>query len=91
MRIAGKPPASPWDRIAGVYTTGDGRYVRLHTNFPHHRQGMLKLLGCSYDREAVQAALSKWQGETFETAAAEAGLVAAPERGSHRGYGKKFD
>jgi crotonobetainyl-CoA:carnitine CoA-transferase CaiB-like acyl-CoA transferase len=80
MRIAGKPPASPWDKIAGVYTTGDGRYVRLHTNFPHHREGMLKLLAASYDREAVQAALSKWQGEKLETAAAEAGLVATMMR-----------
>ena len=80
MRIAGKPPASPWDKIAGVYTTGDGRYVRLHTNFPHHRDGLLKLLAASYDREAVQAALSKWQGEKLETAAAEAGLVATMMR-----------
>jgi crotonobetainyl-CoA:carnitine CoA-transferase CaiB-like acyl-CoA transferase len=80
MRIAGKPPASPWDKIAGVYTTGDGRYVRLHTNFPHHREGMLKLLAASYDREAVQTALSKWQGEKLETAAAEAGLVATMMR-----------
>jgi crotonobetainyl-CoA:carnitine CoA-transferase CaiB-like acyl-CoA transferase len=80
MRFASKPPASPWDKIAGVYTTGDGRFVRLHTNFPHHRDGLLKLLACSYDREAVQAALSKWQGEAFETAAAEAGLVATMMR-----------
>ena len=80
MRIVGKPPASPWDKIAGVYTTGDGRHVRLHTNFPHHREGMLKLLGASYDREAVQAALSRWQGEKLETAAAEAGLVATMMR-----------
>ena len=80
MRVAGKPPASPWDKIAGVYTTGDGRYVRLHTNFPHHRDGLLKLLAASYDREAVQAALSKWQGEKLETAAAEAGLVATMMR-----------
>jgi crotonobetainyl-CoA:carnitine CoA-transferase CaiB-like acyl-CoA transferase len=50
--------------------------VRLHTNFPHHREGMLKLLGCAYDREAVQAALLAWQAEPFETAAAEAGLAA---------------
>ena len=42
-------------KIAGVYATGDGRKVRLHTNFPHHRDGILKLLGCAYDREAVQA------------------------------------
>src|SRR2546430_1865299 len=41
MRLAGKPPGPAWDKIAGVYRTGDGRYVRLHTNFPHHRDGML--------------------------------------------------
>src|SRR5262245_23200160 len=76
MRIDGKPPGPAWDKIAGVYRTGDGRHVRLHTNFPHHRDGVLKLLACAYDREAVQAALLKWQAEPFETAAAQAGLVA---------------
>ena len=80
LRIAGKPPGPVWDKIAGVYTTGDNRHVRLHTNFPHHRDGMLKLLGCKYEREAVQAALSKWEAEKFETAAAEAGLVATMMR-----------
>ena len=62
MRLAGKPPGPSWDKIAGVYRTGDGRYVRLHTNFPHHRDGMLKLLGCAYEREAVQAALAQVGG-----------------------------
>ena len=80
MRIDGKPPGPTWDKIAGVYRTGDGRTVRLHTNFPHHRDGILKLLGCDYEREAVQAALMKWQGEAFETAAAEAKLVATMMR-----------
>ena len=80
MQLADAPPQSIWDKIAGLYTTGDGRYVRLHTNFPHHRDGMLKLLGCGYDREAVQAALSKREGEAFETAAANAGLVATMTR-----------
>ena len=76
MRLDGKPPGPAWDKIAGVYRAGDGRHVRLHTNFPHHRDGMLKLLGCAYEREAVQAALLKREAEPFETAAAEAGLVA---------------
>ena len=62
MRLAGKPPGPAWDKIAGVYRTGDGRNVRLHTNFPHHRDGMLKLLGCAYEREAVQAALAQVGG-----------------------------
>ena len=34
MRIDGKPPGPAWDKIAGIYGTGDGRKVRLHTNFP---------------------------------------------------------
>jgi CoA-transferase family III len=76
VRLDGKPPGPTWDKIAGVYRTGDDRQVRLHTNFPHHRDGMLKLLGCAYEREAVQAALLKRQAEPFETAAAAAGLVA---------------
>jgi crotonobetainyl-CoA:carnitine CoA-transferase CaiB-like acyl-CoA transferase len=80
MRIDGRPPGPVWDKIAGVYRTGDGRMVRLHTNFPHHRDGILKLLQCDYEREAVQAALMKWEGEKFETAAADAGMVATLTR-----------
>src|SRR5262245_16986818 len=76
QRIAGRPPGPTWDRIAGVYRTGDGRIVRLHTNFPHHRDCVLKLLGCAYEREAVQAALMKWDAEAFETATAGAGAIA---------------
>ena len=37
LRVDGKPPPPAWDAIAGVYRTGDQRFVRLHTNFPHHR------------------------------------------------------
>ena len=80
MKVATRARDAIWDKIAGLYRTGDGRFVRLHTNFPHHRGGMLKLLGCDYSREAVQHALDGWQGEKFETAAAEAGLVATMTR-----------
>src|SRR5262249_41931679 len=80
MRVAGKAPGEIWDKIAGLYRCGDGRWVRLHTNFPHHRDGVLKLLGCDYSREAVQRALDGWEAEKFETAAAEAGLVVSMTR-----------
>jgi crotonobetainyl-CoA:carnitine CoA-transferase CaiB-like acyl-CoA transferase len=49
--------------------------VRLHTNFPHHRDGVLRLLGCAYERDAVGRALERWEAAAFEEAAAEAGLV----------------
>jgi hypothetical protein len=43
LRVDGKPPPPAWDAIAGVYKTGDRRFVRLHTNFPHHRDAVCKV------------------------------------------------
>jgi crotonobetainyl-CoA:carnitine CoA-transferase CaiB-like acyl-CoA transferase len=80
LRIEGKAPGEVWDKIAGLYRCGDGRWVRLHTNFPHHRDGVLTLLGCDYSREAVQRQLEGWEAEELETAAAEAGLVVTMAR-----------
>ncbi|HWX08292.1 MAG TPA: CoA transferase [Bradyrhizobium sp.] len=76
LRVDGKPPPPTWDIIAGVYNTGDRRYVRLHTNFRHHRDAVCKVLNCKPERDQVQAALMKWEAEAFETAAyAEGGVV----------------
>jgi crotonobetainyl-CoA:carnitine CoA-transferase CaiB-like acyl-CoA transferase len=75
LRIDGNAAPEIWDKIAGLYRCGDGRWVRLHTNFPHHRDGLLALLGCDYDRQAVQQKLDHWGAEALEQAAAEAGLV----------------
>ena len=47
LRRDGNPPPPAWDAIAGVYNTGDGRFVRLHTNFPHHRDNVCKVLAAS--------------------------------------------
>jgi crotonobetainyl-CoA:carnitine CoA-transferase CaiB-like acyl-CoA transferase len=80
LRIDGKPAPELWDKIAGLYRCGDGRWVRLHTNFPHHRDGVLKLLGCEHDRAAVQRALDGWKAEAFEEASAQAGLVVTATR-----------
>ena len=77
LRVDGQPPPPAWDAIAGVYGIGDGRFVRLHTNFPHHRAAVCHVLGCKPEREAVQAALLQWDGEAFETAAYAAGGVVA--------------
>jgi crotonobetainyl-CoA:carnitine CoA-transferase CaiB-like acyl-CoA transferase len=75
LRVDGKVPAEYHDSIAGLYCCGDGRWVRLHTNLPHHCSGLLKLLGCEHDRAAVQRALDGWKAEKLEDAAAAAGLV----------------
>ena len=80
LQLNGKLPEELWDKIAGLYRCGDGRWVRLHTNFPHHRDGVLKLLGCDYTPRRGASALNGWDGEKFETAAAEAGLVVTMTR-----------
>jgi len=80
LRVAGAEPPDVWDAIAGAYQCGAGGWVRLHTNFPHHRDGVLRLLGCANDRNAVASALLGWDAEKFETAATEAGLVVAALR-----------
>lgn len=73
-------PAAMWDPIAGLYRTRDARWVRIHTNFAHHRDGVLALLDCANTREAVQAALMGWDAATFETEAAARKLVATMTR-----------
>lgn len=77
MRVDGKPPPPAWDAIAGVYRTRDEKFVRLHTNFPHHRDAVCRVLSCKPERDDVQAALLQWDGEAFETAAYAAGGVVA--------------
>jgi crotonobetainyl-CoA:carnitine CoA-transferase CaiB-like acyl-CoA transferase len=75
LRVDGKDLDDHHDQIAGLHRCGDGRWARLHTNLPHHRDGLLQLLGCDHDKAAVQRALQQWPAEKLETAAAEAGLV----------------
>jgi hypothetical protein len=80
LRVDGKPPGPAWDAIAGIYKTRDNRFVRLHTNFPHHRAAVCKVLNCRPERDEVQAALMQWDAEAFETAAYARGCVVAMMR-----------
>src|SRR5579864_8193403 len=80
LRVDGKTPPPAWDAIAGVYHTRDRRFVRLHTNFPHHRDAVCRVLNCKAERDEVQAALMQWDAGAFETAAYEAGGVVAMMR-----------
>ena len=75
-RLAGAPAPQMWDAIAGLYRTRDQRWVRIHTNFAHHRDGFLALLQCANTRDAVQDALMQWDARAFEDAASANNLVA---------------
>jgi len=81
LMIDGAGPPALWDPIAGLYRSADG-WVRLHTNFPHHRDAACDVLGCFARREEVAAALALWPAVAFETALHEGGGVAAALRGT---------
>ena len=82
FKLNDKTP-NPWDEFSGLYPTGDG-WVRLHTNFEHHREGALSLLGlgsaAETERTDVANALLDWSAQDFEDQAAELGLVVAKVR-----------
>jgi crotonobetainyl-CoA:carnitine CoA-transferase CaiB-like acyl-CoA transferase len=80
LRLDGAEPPNPWDSVAGTYPCGDGRVVRLHTNFPHHREGALRLLKCEGTRDAVRAALRGWSAFDFEDTAVADGLCVTAMR-----------
>jgi crotonobetainyl-CoA:carnitine CoA-transferase CaiB-like acyl-CoA transferase len=80
LRVDGKPSGPTWNAIAGIYKTRDRRFVRLHTNFQHHRKAVCKVLACKPERDDVQAALMQWDAEAFETAVYAGGAVVAMMR-----------
>ncbi len=79
LRIDGAPPGDVWDDLAGAYPCGDG-VVRLHTNFPHHRAGIVSLLDGAATRDAVARALRAWSADDFEAEATRRGFCVAKMR-----------
>lgn len=71
------PPV--WDSVAGDYQTSDG-WIKLHTNFAHHRVAALNVLGVERNREKVAAATKHWKSYALESEIVNAGGVAAAMR-----------
>ena len=83
------PPS--WDPISGLYRCGRpsdpdraAGWIRIHANFPHHRDGAIHLLGLGgrdlVTRADVERALANWRAEDVEEAADELGLPMAALR-----------
>ncbi len=76
--LDGKVPLL-WDKFSGLYECAEG-WVRIHTNFAHHRVGALRLMGLAHGtatRADAEQAMRGWRAAEFEQAAADAGLVVA--------------
>jgi crotonobetainyl-CoA:carnitine CoA-transferase CaiB-like acyl-CoA transferase len=68
-----------WDPVAGDYRTADG-WIRLHTNYRHHLEAVVEVLGVPAEREAVAAAVAGSAGDELEAAVVAAGGAAAAMR-----------
>jgi crotonobetainyl-CoA:carnitine CoA-transferase CaiB-like acyl-CoA transferase len=73
----------PWDKLAGVYRCRSG-WLRVHTNFAHHRDALLRLLGLpegeATERAALAQTLAAHDALDFEAWATAAGCVVAALR-----------
>jgi crotonobetainyl-CoA:carnitine CoA-transferase CaiB-like acyl-CoA transferase len=79
LRPLGWSVPPPWDPIAGDYVAADG-WIRLHTNAPHHREAALAVLQTPADKDAVAAAVARWQTDELEAAVVQRGGCAAAMR-----------
>jgi len=80
LRVDGKLPPDTWHPVSGFHRAGDGRFILLHCNLPHHRAGTLRVLASEERREAVAAAVGGWKAAELEEALAGAGLCAGMAR-----------
>ena len=80
LRIDGQPVPNPWDPISGYYRCGDDRWVQLHCNFPHHRDGVLDHFGLPADRSQLEAAIAERAAPDVESELAAKGLCVAMMR-----------
>jgi crotonobetainyl-CoA:carnitine CoA-transferase CaiB-like acyl-CoA transferase len=73
LRIDGKPPRPIWDPFSLFYAVRDGRWVRFHCNYPHHRAAALRVLGAGEEVEVARRAAASWDGLALEDAIHAAG------------------
>jgi len=73
-RIGGTPPQDLFAPLSRFWQTCDG-WLRLHANYPWHRERALRVLGVQEHPEAVAEAVLRWRGEDLEDALAAAGAL----------------
>ncbi|WP_394780347.1 CoA transferase, partial [Undibacterium sp.] len=77
LTVDGKPPAQIGSPLTGYFQAGDGRWLQLHTNFLHHRDGVLQVLQCENSHSAVATAICNWNAAELDERLAQQGMCAA--------------
>ncbi len=79
LRVDGEPAGDPFDPLSRFFRAADG-WIRLHANYPWHRERLLGVLGVADDHAAVAGAVARWPALVLEDAIAGAGGCAAAVR-----------
>jgi len=74
VREEGSAEKDPFAPLSRFWRTADG-WLRLHANYPWHRERALRVLACSERPEAVEQAIGSWRGAELEDALAAAGAL----------------
>jgi crotonobetainyl-CoA:carnitine CoA-transferase CaiB-like acyl-CoA transferase len=80
VRVDGARPGEIGSPFSRFYRAADGRYVQLHTNFPHHLERVLAVLGVPEDVDAIAAAVARRESAELDESLAAAGACAAMSR-----------
>ena len=80
-RMDGRDQADLFAPLSRFWRTSDG-WLRLHANYPWHRERALKLLGCQTRPDAVGDAIRSWQGQALENALADVDALGSAVRTS---------
>jgi CoA-transferase family III len=79
VRVDDEAAGDPFDPLSRFFRTADG-WIRLHANYPWHRERLLGVLGVADDRAAVADAVARRPALVLEDAVAGAGGCAAAVR-----------
>ena len=87
LRIEGAPVEGP-HRAQSYFRDGSGRWMQLHMAYPHHREGILRALGCPDDDSAIVRTFARNDALVLEDALAARGLpgYALRTRGEWSGH-----
>lgn len=66
--------------VSGIFQTADRRWIYLMGPYPRLRDGMLTLLDCANNIDAISRAVAKWSAFALEDKIAELGLAGAVVR-----------
>jgi crotonobetainyl-CoA:carnitine CoA-transferase CaiB-like acyl-CoA transferase len=80
VRVDGNALGEIWSPFSRFYRSADGRYIQLHTNFPHHLERALAVLGAPADVNKIAAAVARGESAELDDSLAAAGACAAMSR-----------